>query len=230
MAEAVCTQQGTDGALIKTYEKLYYELPEDQRPGKYADMIAELRAEADAYNALVCGDFVMQYRFGTLKEETGKTVAIAFNRDAIIASILSTIGEDALTAEQLASVDKAIAANVKLTGDVTVTVSAVDMEYTSTTTDSLATESSKTYLYTPYTLNDSRCVMLTYTKGTADKDFVLNYNLFDVEVRYTNESDFTVTTFAEDGEKTTVSYKANDVVLITIPSYQFVRIDVKGGN
>ena len=104
------------------------------------------------------------------------------------------------------------------------------MEYTSTTTESLATDDSKDYFVTPYTLYDSRCIMLTYTKGTSNKDFVLNYNIFDVEVRYTNDSAFTVTTFSENGVKTTKSYKANEVVTITIPSYEFVRIDVKGGN
>lgn len=229
MAEAVCTQQGAAGAMTKAYEDLFYSLPADQRPGTYAVMVEKLRAEANAYNTRVCSSFVEDYISGELKEETGKTVAVAFDRDAIIESIKTTIDEEKLTQEQLDAVDQAIAQCIKTEGDVTVTVSELEMEYTSTTTESLATDSDATYLYTPYTLNDSRCVMVTYTKGNSDKEFVLNYNMFDVEVRYTNTSAFTVTTFGADGKKTTKEYAANEVALLTIPTYEFIRIDVKGG-
>ncbi|MBR2986785.1 MAG: hypothetical protein IKC63_02070 [Clostridia bacterium] len=229
MAEAVCTQQDADGALITTYRDLYYALPADQRPGEYPDMTAALRAEADRYNVRVCASLVDAYIAGEFTENTGKTVAIVFDKAAIVESIKETINAEALTEEQLATVDKAIAASTKL-GDVTVTISDLDMAYTSSITESLATEGSDTYQATPYSLYDSRCVMLTYTKEGNDKDFILNYNLFGVEVRYTNASAFTVTTFADNGEKTTKEYSANDIVTIKIPSNEFVRIDVKGGN
>ena len=174
-----------------------------------------------------------------MKEETGKTVGVAFDRAAIIEDIKHTIDAEALNREQLAAVDRAIAASIAANNkagegedqdNVIVTVSDLALEYTPTTTESFATESEDTYLYTPYTLNDSRCVMLTYTKDKSDKNFVLNYNLCDVEVRYTNDSAFTVTTFTENGQKMTENYEANEVALITISSYDFVRIDVKGGN
>lgn len=239
MAEAVCTQQEAEGALIKTYYELFYSLSDEEQKalGKYSEMTAKLREEANAYNVRVCGAFVEKYISGELKEETGKTVGVAFDRAAIIEDIKNTIDAKALNKEQLASVDRAIAASIAANNkagedkdSVIVTVFDVALEYTPTTTESFATESEDTYLYTPYTLNDSRCVMVTYTKDKKDANFVLNYNLFDVEVRYTNDSAFTVTTYTENGQKMTANYEANEVALITISSYDFVRIDVKGGN
>ncbi len=78
-------------------------------------------------------------------------------------------------------------------------------------TDSLATETI-TYDKTDYTLEDERLVMVTYSNATktaaATKEvkFILNYNIFDVNVRLDN------------GE------------VITMKPYSCIRINVEGGN
>jgi len=59
------------------------------------------------------------------------------------------------------------------------------------TTDSTVYEDS-TYDETVYTLDNGNVVMVTYKKGTEEVKFVLNYNLFDVDVRIDADTVVTV--------------------------------------
>ena len=90
-------------------------------------------------------------------------------------------------------------------------VNSVTVGYDFNLTDSLATETI-TYDKTDYTLEDERLVMVTYsnatktTAATKEVKFILNYNIFDVNVRLDN------------GE------------VITMKPYSCIRINVEGGN
>lgn len=171
--------------------------------------------------------YLAGYDAGTFTAEVGKCVPVAFDRSAVIESLEAIIGSP-LDAEQLAVVDAAIAASIKTKGDEkdTVTVREVVFNYRSDVTDSLATESEKTYVSTAYTLNDGSCVMTTYTRDNGENvRFILNYNLFDVSVNYRGDVDFSVTTFTDSGVAEVTEYKAGEIAHIELDSYTFVRID-----
>ncbi len=178
-------------------------------PTKDADA---LRAAAEKYVARMAADYTARYMAGTFTADTGKTVAVAFDRASVIASIEEIIGAS-LNAAQLQVVDRAIAAYTKTEGDALVTVSEITM-------------SAEDFEFTDYAMDDGRCSMVTYKADNGKKThFVLNYNLFTAEVEYTQDTAFTVSTFTKDGTKTTVSYNAGDVVELAIPAHSFVRID-----
>ena len=59
------------------------------------------------------------------------------------------------------------------------------------TTDSTVLEDA-TYDETVYTLDNGNVVMVTYKKGTDEVKFVLNYNLFDIDVRIDADTVVTV--------------------------------------
>ncbi|HBJ18412.1 MAG TPA: hypothetical protein DDY70_01505, partial [Clostridiales bacterium] len=63
-------------------------------------------------------------------------------------------------------------------------------------TDSVATESSDTYEFTDFTCDNNNVIMVTYSDGTKTVHFLLNYNVYPVNVRL---ADGTVHTLAKYG-------------------------------
>ena len=103
-----------------------------------------------------------------------------------------------LGAEQIAVLDAYIAEKSSNVGQNVETVTSVKLKYTIPTTDSYATD--KKYNKTQYTDVSGSVVMVTYSNGTEEVHFLLNYNTFDVVVRL-------------EGKEP-----------ITLPSYGYVRI------
>ena len=167
---------------------------------------------AERYVKRLAEDYAARYLAGAFTASVGQTVAIKFDKAAIVASLEEVIGVS-LNDEQLAVVDASIKKYTRTTGDTEILVD----EITVTKSD---------FEFADYTLDDGRCTMVTYRRDNGEEvRFALNYNMFTVTVEYTDDSAFSVTTFAADGTKTTVSYNAGEAVTITIPSYAFVRID-----
>ncbi len=129
-----------------------------------------------------------------------------YNDEATVrAKLFDTLSGEALTRYV------ALVLECQEAGDVFARVDSASVDYDFNLTDSLATETI-TYEKTDYTLEDERLVMVTYSNATktaaATKEvkFILNYNIFDVNVRL------------ENGE------------VITMKPYSCIRINVEGGN
>ena len=56
------------------------------------------------------------------------------------------------------------------------------------TTESTLFDDEDSYVKTDYTLDNGNVVMVTYKKGDSEVKFVLNYNLFDVDIRVSEDS------------------------------------------
>ncbi len=125
------------------------------------------------------------------------------------ATILARLGET-LTGEALLDYAELVL-GCQTANLVFARVNVAEIGYDFNLTDSLATETI-TYDKTDYTLEDERLVMVTYsnatktTAATKEVKFILNYNIFDVNVRLDN------------GE------------VITMKPYSCIRINVEGGN
>ncbi len=233
MAEAVANTEALDAAYVAYIQSLPVEdRPTNEEAANNRRLIVE---KASAYYEVLASSRVADYQSGALKYEPGKKVCVQVDVESVAADIASILKVEQLTDEQLEAVRAAAQAVADSyvsaeEADETVTVLKVDMAYVSTETESLATDFDS-YVKTPYSLNDSRCVMVTYSKGyktdkQEDVNFILNYNLFDIEIRYTDsESDFTVELFDEEGKKQTISYEKGEVATFTVLSYMFVRIN-----
>lgn len=66
--------------------------------------------------------------------------------------------------------------------EVNFTLAAYKSEY-KYLTDSVSTESADTYEFTDYTCDNNNVVMVTYSDGTREVSFLLNYNVYPVSVR-----------------------------------------------
>ena len=109
------------------------------------------------------------------------------------------IEEELLISDEDIAEIAAVFADCIYHGDEDVVAEAVEIDYNFNRTNSEATDPAN-YETTAYTLNDERLVMVTYANDAKNVSFVLNYNIFDVNVTL-------------------------DGVTYTIPSYGFVRID-----
>lgn len=141
-------------------------------------------------------DTILDNYTGT-EQISGQTVSIYLDKDAIVASIESVLGSK-LEAEQIAVLDAYIAEKSSNEGQNVETVTSVNLRYTVPTTDSFATD--KKYDKTQYTDASGSVVMVTYSNGTEEASFLLNYNTFDVVIRL-------------EGKEP-----------ITLPAYGFVRL------
>lgn len=117
-----------------------------------------------------------------LPDYYGDTVVVMVDRVALLASIEKITGETA-TEAQTAVVDDFIKSLSAVAGDHTVVIDCFtdNVKLSEKTTDSFALDLN--YVSTDYTDASGRVVMVTYSNGTKDVHFVLNYNLYDVNVR-----------------------------------------------
>ncbi len=226
-----------DLLIKKLYNQLYYPADREYTDEEIASRVKEREAVsqyADEYLRKVITNYIARYASGDVIE-LGKTVAVQVDTDAVVAQLMTLVG-DSLTADQVRAA--VVAANCEKSNSATddqtpVVVKSVDLIYRVVTTDSLSTESEKTYAFTSYSLADGRVSMVTYTRDHGDDivandenvRFALNYNLFDVEIRYLADSDITVSFFDGEGKTTTKTYQAGEVATLVVPSYGFVRID-----
>jgi len=140
----------------------------------------------------------------------GTTVSVAVDKDALIASlseILAKTGET-VTEDQIKLIEKFAEKNSKDDGDVVVTLDAFDdsipvvKNYASYYSTDEYDASKK---YSEYLDASGRITMVTYSDGKDVVYFVLNYNTYDVSVRFKGAN-------GED-------------VVKTVSAYKFVRID-----
>ncbi|MBP3436833.1 MAG: hypothetical protein J6K61_02865 [Clostridia bacterium] len=113
------------------------------------------------------------------------TVGVVIDEEAILASLEQAIGR-APTAKQISIVKEFVKQNSytgETAGAFILTLDAVEgITFVPSETDSLSTDG-KNYVKTIYTVDSNNLVMVTYQKGTETVHFVINYNIFDVEVR-----------------------------------------------
>ena len=135
----------------------------------------ELTEAEVAYVAEVLGADVREDYYGD-------TIGVAVDRDALISAIAAITGE-AATEEQIDMVDDFIKAHPYTACDHTVVIDKFSdtVKLPQNVTDSFALDAK--YNSTVYTDNSGSVVMVTYSNGTKDVQFVLNYNLYDVAVR-----------------------------------------------
>ena len=117
-----------------------------------------------------------------LPDYYGDTVVVAVDRAALLAAIEAITGEE-VTAAQTKVVDDFVKSHPTLAGDHTVVIDSFSdsVKLPKNTTDSFALDLK--YDDTVYTDASGSVVMVTYSDGTNDVHFVLNYNLYDVNVR-----------------------------------------------
>ncbi len=221
-------------ARENVYRQEYYPLSNDSYTDEEkASRVKELNAMTeyvDAYIKAVAVDYSKRFDQGETFAP-GKTVGITVDVNAVVAQLVDLVG-DSLTKKEIKAA--VLAADCeKESDDVTLTVSSIELDYLPVTTESLSTDSERDYHYTGYSLSDGRAALVTYTRDHGDDKasndevirFALNYNLFDVEVRYLAEEDITISFFGENGVEKTEKHKAGEIVTIVVPSYGFVRID-----
>ena len=117
----------------------------------------------------------------------GIKVGVVVDAAALIASLDAILGDGyEPTAKQIQLIEEFAAANSckgDATGAFVLTMNAIEgIEFLPSVTDSFATDGAD-YKATLYTVNSDDLVMVTYQKGTETVRFVINYNLFDVEVK-----------------------------------------------
>lgn len=137
------------------------------------------------------------------KDYYGDTIGVAVDREALLAAIAAITGKD-VTDEQVDMVDEFIKDHPYTACDHTVEIDgfSANVKLAQNITDSFAQDAE--YNSTIYTDNSGSVVMVTYSNGTKDVSFVLNYNLYDVAVRLRGVN----------GDKTFV-----------VPAYGFQRIE-----
>ena len=155
------------------------------------DMLDEQIAEkvADAYKALKAD----------AAANMGKKVRVIVDIDKIAEQFATILGLDkqalvasdfykeiqelvaAYTAEYPGAADEALNYDVKVSSIV------YESKY-NYFTDSISTDDD--YVYTDYTLDDNKVVMVTYQKGDSVVRFVLNYNIYTVKVNLGNGQEF----------------------------------------
>lgn len=148
-----------------------------------AQVKANIGRNLNAAEKSYVSETLAAYKGGAeLPDYYGDTVFVTIDRDALLASIKSITGKDA-TAEQIKVVDDFILYHPTTDGDHEVVINSFsdDVEFTKKTTSSFALD--LVYDSTEYTDNSGSVVMVTYSNGTKDVQFVLNYNLYDVKVR-----------------------------------------------
>lgn len=165
--------------------------------------IAIDRALTEQETAYVAEQLAAYNNGDTLEDYYGDTIGVAVDRDALFAAIAVITGE-AATEAQKEMVDEFIKDHPYTACDHTVVIDKFSdsVKPAENTTDSFALDAK--YKSTIYTDNSGNVVMVTYSNGTKDVQFVLNYNLYDVAVRLQGVN----------GDETFV-----------VPSYGFQRIE-----
>ncbi len=140
-------------------------------------------------------------------------IGVAVDEDALIASLTAILGEEP-TEEQIEIIKKFAQKMEKQNqgdpeqgiapADICVDLKVIDgITVTHVTTDSCAMD--ENYKATDYTDASGRITMVTYSNGSKNVHFVLNYNTYDVVIRL------------KDANGIATTY--------TVPAYGFVRID-----
>lgn len=122
----------------------------------------------------------------------GRGIRLSVDRAAVLATVAtqlqladaSALGED-FTARVDAVIAKYTAKYADYSDnpyDLSFTLEAYESAY-KYLTDSIATDSSDTYEFTDYTCDNNNVVMVTYSDGTKTVSFLLNYNVYPVNVR-----------------------------------------------
>lgn len=169
------------------------------------DLLSKLSAEDDAADLLskveallgytlsdtlaaVVSD-VFEHRNEAFESNNGKKVSVKVDATALIEALKAITGYDA-SEKQIEIIEKFAERNSDESGDSVVTFGALTgLKYSKST----------------YVDDSGRIVMVTYSNGTDNVRFVLNYNTYDVMANVPNA----------DGE----------IVKTPVPAYSFVRLD-----
>lgn len=119
---------------------------------------------------------------GSLFCEYGKSIGVTFDTEAVIASAQRALYTDTLDADFEARIRAYMTETAKPDADVVARVA--DISYSSeysyfTTSDAL----DEAYVATASTVDNNSVVMVTYSDGTHTVRFLLNYNIFGVNIR-----------------------------------------------
>ncbi len=135
----------------------------------------------------------------------GRGIHLTVDRDATLATIAKQVGltdASSLGEELIARIDSVIAKYTEKYGnysdnpyDLSFTLAAYDSAY-KYLTDSVATASADEYEFTDYTCDNNNVILVTYSDGTREVHFLLNYNVYPVNVRM---EDGTIHTLAKYG-------------------------------
>ena len=163
-------------------------IDDDEMEADRKTLMAEIISELDkyAYEMVAAG-------YDKLKEEAsdlGRPLAVTFNKAALMAQfaeVLHVEVADITGSEFEQSIDAVIAKyeNEYKSDDANAYVVAIDeLVYESKysfLTNSLARDG-KDYVYTNYTSDVNNIVIVTYSNGTDTRQFILNYNIYSVNV------------------------------------------------
>jgi len=133
---------------------------------KVEDVLGEAFKDGDPLKATV--EAVFDNRGTAFESNNGKKVSVVVDADALIAGLEAITGV-AATEEQKEIIEKFAEKNSDESGDFKVSFNAY--------TESLKMEVKR------YTDNSGRIVMVTYSNGTENVRFILNYNTYDVTVK-----------------------------------------------
>lgn len=158
-----------------------------------AQNAANLAAEAVAQLKAQLSDAIDR-AYAQMREDpanNGRGIRLTVDTDAILALLKTQLGTDTL-GEALTGEINGVVAEYTAAYDGTVSDDPYDLVFTMAayessyhyTTDSDATLSASDYAFTDYTVDNNNIVLVTYSDGTHTVRFILNYNVYAVNVSY----------------------------------------------
>ena len=132
---------------------------------------------------------VFEHRTESFESNNGKTVSVAVDAEALIEKLAVLLGKD-VSEKQIEIIEKFASKNTDESGDFVVAFDALD---------------GLKYSQQKYTDSSGRIVMVTYSNGSDNVRFILNYNTYDIKV--------------------SVAGANGEIVKVPVSAYSFVRLE-----